>query len=61
MPASVGLAGNEKADHLAKAGSELEQADIPATYRRRPTHCFAASSKPSGPTRTAATRHTQTR
>ena len=32
VPAHVGLSGNERADRLAKRGSQLPQPDVPATY-----------------------------
>nr|KAG5705581.1 hypothetical protein BaRGS_034779 [Batillaria attramentaria] len=37
VPAHIGLSGNERADHLAKEGSQLPQPTIPATYEEAKT------------------------
>jgi len=37
VPAHVGLPGNEQADQLAKAGSQLTQPSVPATYEETKT------------------------
>ena len=62
VPAHVGQTGNERADRLAKMGSQAPQIQNPVTYREAKTllHSSTPGSMETGRKKTVDTRHTLT-